>query len=105
MITRDEFVKTLKKELDDVNTGIKKVEHKAKSVNEKAQLKLKTRIKYLRGKRDSALRKIREVKNTSEETWLDLKQGTEKVVYSLKTVLDKTLTHFKKKKSDLVTEE
>ncbi|MBN2531513.1 MAG: hypothetical protein JXB88_01410 [Spirochaetales bacterium] len=104
MITRDEFVKNLKNQLDELNAGIEKIEHKAKLVRENSQAKLQARIKYLREKRDSALLKIHQVKNTSEEAWYDLKQGTENVINSLKAAITKTMSNFKKNKSDLVAE-
>jgi len=104
MITRDEFVKNLKTRLDELNTGIEKIEHKTKSVEENTKAKLQAQIKYLQEKRDSAFAKIQEVKNTSEETWHDLKQGTENVFNSLKDALTKTMAHFKMSKSNLNAE-
>lgn len=105
MITRDEFVKSLKNQLDELNSGITSIEHKAKSVREKSQAKLQARLKYLRAKRDSALTKLQEVKNTSEEVWHDLRQGTENAVNSLKIAITKTMARFKKHKSNLIAEE
>ena len=95
MITRDEFVKNLKTQLDDLNTGIEKIELKAQSIKEDSKEKLQEKIKFLREKRDSAFAKIQEVKNTGEETWQDLKRGTENVVSSLKNAISKTMAHFK----------
>jgi regulator of replication initiation timing len=104
MITRDEFIKNLKTQLDEMNTGIDEIEQKAKSVRENTKERLQVRIKYLRRKRDSAYAKIQDVKNTSEEAWQDLKQGTENTFLSLKDALTKTMAHFKKGKSKLAAE-
>jgi uncharacterized coiled-coil DUF342 family protein len=103
MMTRDECVKNFKAQLDELNEKINKIEEKTKSVNDKAKVKLKARILYLREKRDSALSKIHEIKNTSEETWQDLQEGAENVILSLKKTLDKTMSHFKKRDDNLIT--
>jgi len=104
MTTRDEFVNKLKTRLDKLNVGIEKIEHRANSVKDDAKAKLQKRIEQLREKRDSALSKIHEVKNTSEEAWNDLKQGTENIVNSLKTAITETLAHFKKHQNDTIAD-
>jgi hypothetical protein len=97
-MTRNEYVKDLKTRLDKLNTGITKIEHKAKKVKNEGKVKLQARIEYLQTRRDFALSKIQELNNTSEETWQDLKKGTENVINSLKAALTKTMSHFKKRK-------
>jgi len=103
MITRDDFVKKVKKQLDDLNAGIAKIEHRSQHVREEVKEKLQARIKFLYEKRDFAIAKVQEVKLTSEEGWYKLKLGTESVVSSLNDALNKTLSHFKKRETPLNT--
>ncbi|MBN1798878.1 MAG: hypothetical protein JW822_09890 [Spirochaetales bacterium] len=99
MMTRDEYVKNIKTKLDELTTGIEKIEHKAKSVRENVKAKLQARINELREKRDFAFSKLQEIKETGEDTWQDLKLSTENVIDSLKDALSKTMARFKKKKA------
>jgi predicted nucleic acid-binding Zn-ribbon protein len=98
MLTREEYVKNIKTKLDGLTAGIEKIEHKAESVGENSKAKLQARIKDLREKRDAAFSKIQQIKDTSEETWQDLRLGIENVINSLKDALSKTMAGFKKKK-------
>ncbi|MBN1409336.1 MAG: hypothetical protein JW969_00730 [Spirochaetales bacterium] len=98
MITREEYLEKVKTRLDKLNAGIEKIERKAESVRDDAKAKLQVKIEDLRKKRDSAVSKIQEIKNSSEETWQDLRQGAEDVVDSLKDAFFNTMRHFKKKK-------
>ncbi|MBN1696436.1 MAG: hypothetical protein JW881_02875 [Spirochaetales bacterium] len=104
MITKDEFVNDLKNQLDELNTGIDNIEKKVKVVREGSKARLQARITYLREKRDAALSKLQEVKNTSEETWQDMKKGTINIINSLKNAILKTKSHFKKRKDDIIVE-
>lgn len=96
MITRNEFVEKIKIQLDELNSGIEKIELKAKTVREKAKGNLQKRIRYLRHKLNSAAAKVQEVKDSGEDTWHDLQQAADTVVDSLKSALVKTMAHFKK---------
>jgi predicted nucleic acid-binding Zn-ribbon protein len=98
MITKEEYIKTIKTTLDGLTAGIEKIEHRAESVGENAKAKLQARIADLREKRDAAFLKIQQIKDTGEDTWQDLKLGIENVINSLKDTLAKTMAGFKKKK-------
>ena len=99
MITRDEFAANLKTQLDEMSSGIDKMEKKVREIKEKSRAGIQKRITKLREKRDAALNKLQEIKNTNEDAWIDLKQGAENVVNSLKTGLTKTLSHYKRQKT------
>ena len=96
MLTREEYVKDLKTRLDRLNTGIINIEYKTRTVKKNVKAKLQARIRYLKEERDSALTKLQILYNTSEDSWYDLKQGTENVIDSLKAALFKTIVHYKK---------
>jgi len=96
MLTREDYIKNLKTRLDELHTGIIKIECKAKTVRKNVKAKLLARIKYLKEERDSALSKLQVLYNTSKDTWHDLKQGTENDIDSLKEALFKTIAQFKK---------
>ena len=98
MITKKEYVKNLNTMLDELNTGIEKMEEESRSVKENIKVKLQARIKILQEKRDSVFSMVQELKGSTENTWQDLKKGTENHVNSLKTALSKTKAHFKKVK-------
>ena len=102
MVTRDEFVKNVKTQLEEMNTEIEKIQHKAKMVKEEVKAKLQARVAVLQEKRDAATAKVQEVRYASEEAWTDLKVGTEQVVFSLKNAVKKTLAHFRKSKDKAV---
>jgi predicted nucleic acid-binding Zn-ribbon protein len=95
MITKDEFIANLKTQLDEMSSEIDEMEKKALEIKEKSRAGIQKQITKLRAKRDAALNKLQEIKNTNEDAWVDLKKGVENVVNSLKTGLTKTLSHYK----------
>ena len=77
---------------------------KIREIKEKSRAGVQKRITKLREKRDAALTKLQEINNTNEDAWIDLKKGVENVVNSLKTGLTKTLSHYKRQKTQPAVE-
>jgi nucleotide-binding universal stress UspA family protein len=74
-------------------------ELKAKAERSKAEIKIKyeKQIEVLRSKQDAVQQKLREFKETGEETWEGLKTGVEKGLNDLKETFDQAISKFKEK--------
>jgi nucleotide-binding universal stress UspA family protein len=79
--------------------GAKIDELMAKAETSKAELKVKYRdqIQDLRAKQEIVQRKLRELRESGEETWGGLRAGIEKSLDELKNTSDRTLSKFKKR--------
>ena len=96
MAKRDEFIKKLKKQLDEWNTELNKLEKKVADSAGEAKEKYNKQITELRVKYQEGERKFEKVKSATEETWNDLKEDTENIVGALQEAVKAFKAHFKK---------
>jgi hypothetical protein len=69
MTTRDEYVEKLKRQLDEWNEDLDRIEAKLAKLTGPAREELEPFVAKAREGRDAAVRKLGELKASSEETW------------------------------------
>jgi len=94
MTTRHEYIEKLKQKLDEWDADIDEFEDRAQAAKAELKFELEDQIKSLRLKRDIARLKLSEIKDASEEAWVDVKQGTEEAWNDLKNAIEKARAHF-----------
>lgn len=90
MSKRDEFVKQMQAKLDVWNAGIDELEAKARKRQAQSTHDYRARLAELKGKRDEAVGKLKEVQNPSEDAWESLKMGTERIWDDMKQTVQET---------------
>lgn len=96
MITRNEYVEQLKKNLDDWNTQIAKWEEKARVAQADMRIDYEMQLEALRKQREEATAKLKELQATSEEAWKDLTAGADAAWAAMREAFDKAVSHFQK---------
>ncbi len=91
MSKRDEYVERMKKQLDDWNADLERLETKLGEMAGPVKSKLEPQLSKAREGYDSARMKLREVRNAGEESWEGL---TDEVEHVWKT-LRQSINYFK----------
>jgi predicted nucleic acid-binding Zn-ribbon protein len=94
MMTRDEYVKKLKSQIDQWNTQMTTWEAAAKG----AQSQLAGQLEQLKQRRDQALEEMRRLQGASTDAWKDMMRGAEDAFRGMQEAFDKARRNFDKKK-------
>ncbi len=94
MIKRDEYIDKLKHKLDDWNDDIDKLEAKTEQVKDGLKEKYKEEIGVVRQQRDNIKVKTRELVDSSEEAWGELRAGVETAWHQLTEAIDRAHSKF-----------
>ena len=82
MSKRDDYVDTLKAQLDQWNADIAKWEVRSHEVQAEARTEYDKRMETLRQQREQALYQLRLLQSAAGDAWLDLMKGTDAVMSS-----------------------
>lgn len=78
MITRDEFIDTLKGQLDELNAQADKAEQMLASASEGAKDQISERLDDLKARRNEAQQTLKQVADAGQDQWEGLKEKAEK---------------------------
>ena len=95
MTTRHDYIEKFKTKLDEWDIEINELEAKALKAKADIKYELEDQLTSLRHKRDLARLKMNEVKEASEEAWVDIKAGADEAWGSLKEAIEKAWSHYK----------
>jgi hypothetical protein len=95
MGTRDQYVKTMKAQLDEWNAEIDKLEARSRKLEAKAQVEYEAQIEALKDKREEARRQLDEIRNAADDSWERLKNEAEGLWKNMAVVLRKTKEGFR----------
>ena len=84
MTTRDEYVEKMKRQLDEWNEDIARLEAKLAKLTGPARERLEPYLAKAREGRDAAVRKLAELKESGEESWDNLQGEVEHVWKALR---------------------
>lgn len=85
MSTRHAFIENLKHQLDEWDADLADLEAKAANAKEELKSGYQHDLATLRAQRDEAMRKLDELRATTEDAWGDLKQGADMAWADLKS--------------------
>jgi transketolase len=100
-INKDEFLKQLKKQLDDLNYSWNiernKFEAKAQHLSADSRKAFEEQLEKLKKLQTEMKGKIGDLDAAGEHAWENLKEGAEEAWKALSTAIKKAGTHFKNK--------
>jgi len=77
MMSRDEYVKKLKEQLDLWNTEAAKWETKTKAAQNEMKAEYERQLELYRQRRDEGMQRLKEVQTASGEAWMELMRGAD----------------------------
>ncbi len=97
MKNRDEYVKTLKAQLDKWNADIALWEAKAKAAQAGAHVEYEKQLEAVRRQRDVSIKKMQEVQSATGDAWKELARGSDEAWAKMRESFEKARSHFHKK--------
>ena len=95
MITRDDYVKKLKTQLDRLNADISKLEAKAKQPIVGMKEAYEKQLKELRERRNALQQKVTEMQKVGDQAWDHLREGADTAWKAMEESLKKAWSVFK----------
>jgi uncharacterized coiled-coil DUF342 family protein len=83
MSERQKHVDTMKAKIDEWSNDIDEIEKKAKNTRSGLTEEYQKKIGALKKQRDEAFVKLKEIQNTTDSAWQDVKQGGEEAWVSV----------------------
>ena len=97
MADRDDYVKTLKSQLDHWNAETAKWEAQAKVAQASMRAEYDKQLAAFRQKRDDAIAQLAKVQSASGEAWKELARGADEAWAKMSEAFEKAHAQFKKK--------
>lgn len=97
MTKRDEYVETLKAQLDQWNAEIAKWEAKAKDVEAGARAEYEKRLVAVREQREQSMYQLRLLQGAAGDAWMEMMRGTEEAWARMREAFEKASSHFRPK--------
>jgi hypothetical protein len=95
MATKEEYQAKMEAQLKDVTATLAELMVKADTAQAAAKVQYQEQIKHLRAKLNETQGRLQQVKASSGEAWMSLKEGTEKAWGELRSALDNALAKFR----------
>ena len=95
MLTKDEYVAEMKKQLDAWSTEIDALQERAHEIKEEAKVKYEEQLVALRAKREEGEKKLEEMQAVAENNWEQFKAESDHVWEALKDSFNTFKSHFK----------
>jgi lipid II:glycine glycyltransferase (peptidoglycan interpeptide bridge formation enzyme) len=94
MSARDEYVAAMKQRLDELNAEMAVLEAKAHQTKENAKENYQEQLSALHAKRLEGEKQLEAIKAATEESWMQLKAGTDTVWGAFKDSVHQFKSHF-----------
>ena len=94
-MNRDEFVESLKQQLDELNAEVDELEAKMKNAREDVRGEYEERLAQAIAEGDRARQKLEEVREAGEDAWEDMKDEAEHAWKALRNSVNYFKSHFK----------
>lgn len=96
MKTRDEYVATLRKQLDAWNADVDKWEAQAKSARDDMKARYAQQLEDVRARREEARYQMRLLQGASATAWRELSRGADEAWERMQASVAKARAHFEK---------
>ncbi len=98
MMTREQYVEHMKKQLDEWNAKLAKWEEEVKTAQAHVKTRYEAQIKALEKQRDETVKRLNETREASQAAWAEVSKGFESAWQSMQSSFDKAWGEFHKKK-------
>jgi len=96
MTTREAYLEKLKAQLDEWDKDLEGLDRETSKADAKTKIKYEEQIKELRQNVEEAQQTLTKIRDASENTWEDLKQGAETIWDMYKNSFKKAKYEFKR---------
>jgi phage host-nuclease inhibitor protein Gam len=98
MMSREEYVERMKKQLDDWNAKLAEWETEVQKTQASVKAQYEAQIEALRKQRDETLRRLQETRDASQAAWMEVSKGLESAWKTMYSSFDRAWSEFHKKK-------
>jgi predicted nucleic acid-binding Zn-ribbon protein len=95
MSEREQYVEKAKAQIDRWNAEIDKLQTRANKAKSDAKIEYQRQINDLRGKRDEAVAKAKELQDASDDAWADTKTGFDNAWNSFSKAFQNAMSRFR----------
>lgn len=99
MMTRDEYVERMKKQLDDWNVKLGDWDAEVQKAQAGMKTQYEAQIKALEKQRDEMVKRLNETRDASQAAWMEVSKGAESAWKSMQASYERAWAEFHKKKS------
>ena len=98
MMTREQYVEHMKKQLDEWNAKLALWEAEVQKAQAHVKARYEDQIKALEKQRDETVKRLNETRQASQAAWMEVSKGFEGAWQAMQTSFDKAWSEFHKKK-------
>ena len=98
MMTREQYVEQMKKQLDEWNAKLAKWEQEVQKARAGVKTQYEGQIRALEKQRDETIKRLNETRDASQAAWVEVSKGFESAWKSMQSGLDKAWGEFHKTK-------
>jgi DNA-binding protein YbaB len=98
MLTREQYVEQMKKQLDEWNARLAEWEVEVHKAQADVKIRYEAQINALQRQRDEAVKRLNETRNASLAAWTEVSQGAEAAWKNMQSGFEKAWGEFQKKK-------
>ena len=96
MKTRDEYVESMKAQIDRWNAQLARWEHEAAAARTDMRKKYDAQLAQVRAQREKALYQLKLLEDASGSAWTDLTRGADEAARKLSEAIAQASSHFAK---------
>ena len=96
MTNRDDYMKTLNKQLDTWNAEVAKWQEKAQQAQTNQRAEYEKQLEGYRQQRDRAMEQMRKLQTASGDAWMDLTNGVDEAWSKMREAYEKAGAQFYK---------
>jgi uncharacterized coiled-coil DUF342 family protein len=98
MMTREHYVEQMKKQIDEWNAKLGKLEGEVKKAQANVKTRYEAQIKTLEHQRDETVKRLNETRDASQAAWMEVSKGAETAWKAMQSSFEKAWGEFHKKK-------
>jgi hypothetical protein len=98
MMTREQYVEQMKKQLDEWNAKLGKWEEEVQKAQAGVKTRYEAQIRTLEKQRDETVKRLNETRDASQAAWLEVSKGAEAAWKNMQSGFEKAWGEFQKKK-------
>ena len=98
MMTREQYVEQMKKQLDEWNAKLAKWEQEVQKAQAGVKTQYEVQIKALEKQRDETVKRLNETREASQSAWMEVSKGAEAAWKNMQSSFEKAWGEFHKKK-------